>query len=388
MEHTSASALPTMYLPASRASDQDLQRQIGLFRTVPLGAQFMDASLELSAALNRHRQVIHYNAAFAEFLSARGARLELGLRPGEAVQCVHAAESPGGCGTTEACRSCGAAHGIAAGLKGRSHTEECHIQTQTAADDLTLLVRATPITIESEPMVILALRDVADEKRRRWLERMFFHDVVNTAGSIQGLAELIRSRPSEETARKYGPLLASVANSLLGELEAQRDLVAAERNEVEVRPTVFPLRSLLDEVAIAAMGHRVGAGRFVFVAPESEDVLARTDRRLLTRVLANLVKNGLEAESKGGIVTLRAWQTGPNMVIEVHNPTPMPRDVALQVFQRSFSTKGPDRGLGTYSVRLFSERYLGGHVRLVSTPTTGTVFRAEYPVWLSEADAP
>ena len=40
----------------------------------------------------------------------------------------------------------------------------------------------------------------------------------------------------------------------------------------------------------------------------------------------------------------------------------MPRQVQLQIFKRSFSTKGAARGLGTYSMRLLSERYLKGVV--------------------------
>lgn len=64
----------------------------------------------------------------------------------------------------------------------------------------------------------------------------------------------------------------------------------------------------------------------------------------------------------------------------VHNPTVMPRKVQLQVFQRSFSTKGKGRGLGTYSVKFLSERYLQGQVFFASTPETGTTFTVHYPL--------
>ncbi len=49
----------------------------------------------------------------------------------------------------------------------------------------------------------------------------------------------------------------------------------------------------------------------------------------------------------------------------VHNHAVMPESVQRQVFQRSFTTKGRGRGLGTYSVKLLTERYLeGGLVHL------------------------
>ncbi|MBK8046925.1 MAG: hypothetical protein IPK16_07250 [Anaerolineales bacterium] len=54
-------------------------------------------------------------------------------------------------------------------------------------------------------------------------------------------------------------------------------------------------------------------------------------------------------------------------------------DIQLQVFQRSFSTKGNGRGLGTYSMKLLTERYLQGEVGFVSTPESGTTFFARFP---------
>ena len=53
--------------------------------------------------------------------------------------------------------------------------------------------------------------------------------------------------------------------------------------------------------------------------------------------------------------------------------------IRLQIFQRSFSTKGAGRGLGTYSVKLLSERYLKGAVGFRSTHAEGTRFFARYP---------
>jgi sensor histidine kinase regulating citrate/malate metabolism len=50
------------------------------------------------------------------------------------------------------------------------------------------------------------------------------------------------------------------------------------------------------------------------------------------------------------------------------------------IFQRSFSTKGFGRGLGTYSIRLLTERYLKGSVSFTSSALSGTIFRVRYPL--------
>jgi sensor histidine kinase regulating citrate/malate metabolism len=56
------------------------------------------------------------------------------------------------------------------------------------------------------------------------------------------------------------------------------------------------------------------------------------------------------------------------------NPTYMTEETKLQVFQRSFSTKGINRGLGTYSMKLLGERYLKGKVGFTSDEKNGTHF--------------
>ncbi|HEY5974910.1 MAG TPA: ATP-binding protein, partial [Geobacteraceae bacterium] len=78
-------------------------------------------------------------------------------------------------------------------------------------------------------------------------------------------------------------------------------------------------------------------------------------------------------------VNLGCRQMGDRVDFWVHNSTWMPPDVQLQVFQRSFSTKGPGRGIGTYSIRLLSSLLLGA-VEFTSTPENGTTFHATFPL--------
>ena len=64
----------------------------------------------------------------------------------------------------------------------------------------------------------------------------------------------------------------------------------------------------------------------------------------------------------------------------VHNAGVIPREAQLQIFNRPFSTKGNGRGLGTYSVKLLTERFLRGRVRFVSEPPQGTTFFVDVPI--------
>jgi len=81
-------------------------------------------------------------------------------------------------------------------------------------------------------------------------------------------------------------------------------------------------------------------------------------------------------------VTVGCEREADRVRFSVHNAGAMPRDVALQVFRRSFSTKGKGRGLGTYSMRLIGERYLKGRIFFTSDAAGGTAFFAVFPARL------
>jgi signal transduction histidine kinase len=63
----------------------------------------------------------------------------------------------------------------------------------------------------------------------------------------------------------------------------------------------------------------------------------------------------------------------------------MEQDVQLQIFKRSYSTKGSGRGLGTYSIKLLGEKFLKGKVWFESEIEKGTTFYFEIPLTLPDS---
>jgi sensor histidine kinase regulating citrate/malate metabolism len=93
-----------------------------------------------------------------------------------------------------------------------------------------------------------------------------------------------------------------------------------------------------------------------------------------------MLKNAMEASTADQTVTFSAKGTDGEVELTVHNPACIPDKIQLQLFQRSFSTKGCGHGLGAYSMKLLSERYLNGRVWIFhSSKGKGTTFRAAYP---------
>ena len=90
-------------------------------------------------------------------------------------------------------------------------------------------------------------------------------------------------------------------------------------------------------------------------------------------------RQALEASAAGETVTLNVERTGDQVACTVHNPEVMPEEIRLQIFTRSFSTRGPGRGLGTYGTQLLTERYLVGRISFVSTAAHGIIFIITLP---------
>jgi signal transduction histidine kinase len=154
----------------------------------------------------------------------------------------------------------------------------------------------------------------------------------------------------------------------------------AEMGELLLKPESLSALRLVQNAVTLYNGHPVAQDRHLCIDPNAEDVAVAGDRTLLSRVLCNMIKNALEACHAGETVTAGCTRHDGHVEFRVHNPGVIPREIQLQIFQRSFSTKGTGRGLGTYSIKLLTERYLHGTVSFTSTPEHGTTFRVRYPL--------
>jgi hypothetical protein len=357
--------------------DETVRRQAARLRAMPELCHLLDALPDPILILNEKRKIVFANNCLLELIGRVEPECVHGLRPGDVLDCDHAWGDGRGCGATEGCEVCGAACAIGCGEAGASVTQECRI-IQTSGTALDLRAVSTPLSIAGESFTVLALADISHEKRRKVLERVFFHDILNMMASLMGYAELlVRVKPDEVP--EIGRQIAQNVLDLAEELRAHRDLSMAEARDLQVRWESVRTRQIMNAVIEASRRLEVAEGRQIVLPPTVADVAFPSDKSLLIRVLGNLIKNALEATRPGETVTVGCEAKPKNVDFWVHNQGVMPRDVQLQVFQRSFSTKGVGRGLGTYSVKLLTEQYLRGHASFTSGDKSGTTFRVSYP---------
>ncbi len=372
----------TPTLQYDRESSDKLESQFRKVSSISYLQELLNALPNIATILNDKRQIIYSNETLLKQISIKDFRSLLGRRTGEVINCIHSDECAGGCGTSESCKACGALNAIIKSMKdNRKVSEECYITAIQDNEEVSYEFEATasPFTWEGENFTIFSLIDISSAKRRRMLERIFFHDILNTAGNIRNLAELIPQLQDGDQVRDLIQLMKHLSDELVEEIEAQKQLTSAETGEL--KPKSEPLSSIeiLDAVTRQFSANPQKKQREVIIDKESQDIALRSDRLLLIRVLKNMLKNAIEASLKNDPVVIGVYPYGSNALFRVHNSIYIPRKVQLQVFKRNFSTKGSDRGLGTYSMKLLGEKYLRGKVYFESAEEEGTTFYFELP---------
>ncbi len=374
--------IDTYFASPQRTSDENIERERRIIAGNPIVLELLEGFPDLALLLNEHRQIVSFNSKAVEYVPEHLRASVCGMRLGEAIDCIHAHEMPAGCGTSQFCAECGAAKAIVCTIDNETPAvEECRItrKNNDVEEPLDLRIHTSVIHIEGRPYTLFSIKDIADEKRRFALERIFFHDVINTAGALDGLIGLLPDTEGDDLAMIKGSL-PIVSAQLLNEIHGQRQLLSAESGALVPEITQITLNNILRAAGAVYIGHNAAIDKKNVVIPSACDIEFRSDETLLLRSIGNLIKNALEASRPGAEITISADIRDSDIRIHVWNDIVMPLSVQLQIFQRSFSTKASHgRGIGAYSVKLLVEQYLHGKVTFASTEKEKTTFTITLP---------
>jgi signal transduction histidine kinase len=376
----------TFFAPASVASPEELARSIRQVSESALLTHLLEAVGSVMFVLNPERQIIAANSAALKTLDLTVETVfeAMGLRPGEALGCIHVEATPNGCGTGKICASCGAARAIMdAQLNQRVVEYEFLLTTKKNGEEFAheFQIRAAPFELDSRPLLLLTLHSIADKKRREILERTFFHDLLNTLGALNGYRSLAENGllAEPQTLRQLGGLI----DRIVEEVRTHRALLNAENQHLTLKLETCSTLDIVEKLKVTFEHHEVRDAR-TFEIDCAQETLT-TDRTLVLRILTNMLKNAFEATPPAGTVRFRCYKDGHHIVFAAHNPGYIPEDVAARIFTRSFTTKGePGRGLGTYGMKLFGEHYLHGKITFTSSEAEGTEFLLRLPLRLDE----
>jgi len=229
----------------------------------------------------------------------------------------------------------------------------------------------------------------ASEAKSRFLANAS-HELRAPVTAIIGLCQLLKAPTSvpltEEQAGQLG-LIESSARGLLGLVNQLLDLAKAESGRLEATPVATDLKAVFDSLrGMLKAVPRSESTELVIVDPEGVPTL-HTDPVLLTRVLLNLLTNGLKFTPDGEVrltaqysprertVSLAVSDTGIGIPPEEHE----------RIFEEFHQVRHAlhagvvGTGLGLpYTRRLV--QILGGRISLESTPGHGSTFTVTLPV--------
>lgn len=371
----------TLFAPAERATPEQIKHDARILVEAGIVGHITHVIPSILMILNKQRQVVYSNQRLLDLLDITAEHHVPGLRPGELLDCIHAHNDCCGCGTSEFCRECGAVKAILESQNRKVGVEtECRITT-SKGDALEIKVWASPYGVQDSEFIIFTILDIHDEKRRQALEQTFLHDMTNILTAISGHSRLLELTDDKEETTQSLEAIRLASKELTAEFWCQRKLLLAESGELEVE-----LKSIHSFVIIKEI-IRLCSERTMVLDSNSEEFELSTDHTLLFRILLNMVKNANEAAGKDALVTLSCRRERDTGIFSVHNPNFMPRSSQLQIFQRSFTTKGIGRGIGTYSMKLFGEKFLKGKVGFTASEANGTTFYIALPLEYPEPDA-
>lgn len=369
--------LHTHFAPAERKNGSELDSDIKLATTNAFISGLMNIANGLFAVLNDKRQVVALNDSFIKLLGVEDTGQILGLRPGETVNCIHACEMPGGCGTSEYCSTCGAVVSIMAAIETRQPQEQTcalTVEKDNQNVDLYFSVRSCPLVVEGDLFVLLFLQDISMQQHRACLDRTFFHDINNILCALVGKSELLSRcvQPTDDKLQELHHIVLRISQEIAIQNSLQKSL------DVSYKPLYsnVEVNSILSEVDQLFHDHPLLAHRNLKVIYAPYDISITTDFHLASRIVINMVTNALEASTDNGTVTVSVEPLQNSISFSVWNAGMVHEDVARRIFQRNFSTKGSiGRGFGTYSMKLFGEKVLGGSVQFSTSDNEGTTFR-------------
>lgn len=292
---------------------------------------------------------------------------------GDYLKCSNALAAPEGCGCHENCSQCPLRNMLDKSMREMTKMEEDASLLLEHNQDFCVHVISTPFVENGRTYSIVLLIDRTARNREVMLERIFCHDLLNLSSAMNGLLECAENGNAEEVVG----VLKSISYQMMEQIKAQRDLIYAINGMLKPNRERFKASEIIDFVRDSLV--QVANDMYdVNISVEStlEDECLESDRILLNRVMHNMVKNACE-DSCGGSVVVRARKEDRKIIFSVHNDAVMQPEVKSKVFIQGNTTKKTGHGLGTYSMKLIGENYLGGKVYFKSEEGFGTEFYIE-----------
>jgi signal transduction histidine kinase len=215
------------------------------------------------------------------------------------------------------------------------------------------------------------------------LYRACLHDLRAPLNAMVLNLELLRESldaAEQPAARERRLKYVDVVHAQVDRIARGLEMLLKHNFAVEGERRRFDLREVIGEVADLVEPFARSRQLRVESQPSPAPVHIRAFRDRIHQVLLNLVNNGLEAMSPGGVLRIRLARDGERVSVRVEDEGPgLPPDIDPErLFDPSFTEKETGHGVGLYATRLVARDH-GGDVR-ISRGAAGAVAELSLPL--------
>ncbi len=275
------------------------------------------------------------------------------------------------------CATCGAVISMMSALASDLPQEDtCALTVEKDNKEVDLLfqVRCCPINVHDSKFILFFLQDISLQQQRARLDSAFLHDVNNLLTAMLGKSDLFQLK-GEWDAERFAELQ-KLVQRLAQEFSIHQAITNSISHAYKPLYCEVSVNSILDDLAETFKGHPLCSNAKLEISKPEDPMTLVTDMNLVNRILVNMVSNALEATECGGTTRVFIEPGGNAVTFCVWNRKHIPQKDALRIFTRNFTTKKqPGHGLGTYSMKFFGEKILGGIVNFTTSEPEGTTFR-------------
>lgn len=217
------------------------------------------------------------------------------------------------------------------------------------------------------------------------IEQIARHDLKSPLTIFMGASDFMGHEKNLTPSQlNFLKILDSSALKMLNMIDRSLDLFKMERGQYKVKlipVDVIPVVSqVCKELESRARAKSIECSIFLngCIWETGNTCMFESEPILLANIVANLVKNAIEASPEGEKVVI-SLTVKDSLLIEISNKGVIPAEIKARFLER-YVTHGKSKGtgLGGYSARL-AARTLGGDIGFVSDQEAGTVITVTIP---------
>jgi len=221
---------------------------------------------------------------------------------------------------------------------------------------------------------------------REDVERITRHDIKTPLNAVIGFSQFLMMADNLTDAQLDGlRTIEEAGYRILNIINLSVDLFKMERGIYPFTPAQVNLLLVLNKIIIETRElvrlRNLSINVSIKGIPADKDDIfsAQGDELLCYSMLANLIKNALEASPEGETISIILDEDEDTAVINIHNKGVVPVEVR-EIFFDIYVTSGKETGtgLGTYSAKLIAETQ-NGRIGMTTSEKEGTYVTIKLP---------